>query len=57
MDQFDQLERQIADIIEREAVSLAELRNLLLEIDEFINSDPYHALSIEERSRDRKSVV
>ena len=60
MDQFGELDRQIDQLMERETASLAELRNLLLEIEEFINSEHYQSLSIEERNRlqtARKEVV
>jgi tetratricopeptide (TPR) repeat protein len=51
MSPFDALEKQIAQLNSRESASLAELRNGLLEIEEFINSDEYQALSLEERNQ------
>jgi tetratricopeptide (TPR) repeat protein len=51
MNPFDALERQIEQLRNLESASLAERRNLLLEIEEFINSEDYQTLSPDERSR------
>lgn len=51
MNPFDTLEEQIDQIQKRETANLSELRNLLLEIEEFINSEDYHTLSSEQRNR------
>lgn len=51
MDHHDTLSQQIQEIISRDSVSLTELRNLLLEVDELINSEEYSALPSEARSR------
>ncbi len=47
----DALNRQINELLNRENASPAELRNLMLEIEEFISSDEYSALKPEERSQ------
>ncbi len=60
MDHHDTLSQQIQEIISRDSVSLTELRNLLLEVDELINSEEYSALPSEARSRlqaDRKKLL
>jgi len=51
MNLLDQLESQIEQLSKRETASLVERRNLLLEIDEFLGSSDYQALSPEQRSR------
>lgn len=51
MSQLEQLESQIENLNQRETASLAERRNLLLEIDEFLSSEDYQALSPEQRGR------
>jgi tetratricopeptide (TPR) repeat protein len=51
MNPNDALNRQIDELLSREDASPAELRNLMLEIEEFISSDEYSALKPEERSQ------
>jgi len=51
MDPFDTLERQIEQVRSRDSADLVDKRNLLLEIEEFISSEDYQSLSLEERSR------
>ncbi len=51
MSPFEALERQIEQLRSRETVTLVEKRNLLLEVEEFINSPDYQALSPDERNR------
>jgi len=51
MNPFDVLETQIEQLKNLSSASLAERRNLLLEIEEFINSEDYQALSPDERNR------
>ena len=51
MNHTDALSRQIQEITARDSVSLTELRNLLLEVDELINSAEYAALPPEARAR------
>ena len=51
MSPFEALESQIEQLRSRETVTLVEKRNLLLEIEEFINSPDYQALSPDERNR------
>ena len=51
MNAFDTLETQIEQLKNLTSASLAERRNLLLEIEEFINSEDYQALSPDERNR------
>ena len=43
MNPFDTLETQIEQLKNLPSASLAEKRNLLLEIEEFINSEDYQA--------------
>jgi tetratricopeptide (TPR) repeat protein len=50
MSPYDSLVKQIEEIKSREAVSLVEARNLLLEVEEFISSDDYQALTSDERN-------
>lgn len=51
MSPFEALESQIEQLRSRETVTLVEKRNLLLEVEEFINSPEYQALSPDERNR------
>ena len=51
MSQFEALEAQIEQLRSRENVTLVEKRHLLLEMEEFINSPDYQALSPDERNR------
>ena len=51
MSPFEALESQIEQLRSRETVTLVEKRNLLLEVEEFINSPDYQALSPDERNR------
>ena len=51
MSPFEALERQITQLLEKDSASLVEMRNLLLETEEFISSPDYQALSAEERGR------
>ena len=51
MNPNDALNRQIDELLSREDAGPAELRNLILEIEEFISSDEYSALKPEERSQ------
>jgi tetratricopeptide (TPR) repeat protein len=51
MSPFEALESQIEQLRSRDTVTLVEKRNLLLEVEEFINSPDYQALSPDERNR------
>jgi tetratricopeptide (TPR) repeat protein len=51
MSSFEALERLISQLLENKTASLVEMRNLLLEVDELINSPDYPTLSADERSR------
>jgi len=51
MSPFEALESQIEQLRSRETATLVEKRNLLLEVEEFINSPDYQALSPDERNR------
>jgi tetratricopeptide (TPR) repeat protein len=51
MSSYDDLDRQIEQLRSRDSTTLVDLRNLLLEIEEFINSEDYQALSPAERSQ------
>ena len=51
MSLYDDLNRQIEQLKDRESATLVDLRNLLLEIDEFLSSQDYQALLPDERSR------
>jgi tetratricopeptide (TPR) repeat protein len=51
MNSFDALEAQIDHLLDHDSASLIEKRNLLLEIEEFLSSEDYQALSPDERSR------
>ena len=51
MSPFTSLENEIENLKQQESVSLVEIRNLLLEIEEFIDSDEYQALAPDERLR------
>ena len=51
MNSFDTLEAQIDQLLDHDSTSLIEKRNLLLEIEDFLNSEDYQDLSSEERSR------
>ncbi len=51
MSPFEDLERQIEQQRTRENVTLIEKRQLLLEVEEFINSPDYQSLSPDERNR------
>ncbi len=51
MNPFEALENQIDQLTSRDSASLVEMRNLLLEIEEFISSEDYQSLSPDERSR------
>ena len=50
MNPLDTLEKQIEQIRAQDTASLAELRSLLLEIEEFIHSQDYPALTSEQRN-------
>ena len=51
MNPFETLEKQIEQIINEDSTDLVEKRNLLLEVEEFISSEDYQALSPDERGR------
>jgi tetratricopeptide (TPR) repeat protein len=51
MNPFDSLEHQIENLRQQNTASLVEIRNLLLEVEEFIDSDDYRNLAPDERSR------
>lgn len=51
MNPNDALNRQIDELLNREDASPAELRTLMLEIEEFISSDEYSALKPKQRSQ------
>lgn len=50
MNPFEELARQIQQLRERPTASQADRRNLLLEIEEFINSENYQSLSPDDRN-------
>jgi tetratricopeptide (TPR) repeat protein len=51
MNAYNVLDRQIEQLLEHDSAGLVELRNLLLEIEEFISSEDYQELTADERSR------
>jgi tetratricopeptide (TPR) repeat protein len=51
MNAYNVLDRQIEQLLEHDSAGLVELRNLLLEIEEFISSGDYQELTADERSR------
>ncbi len=51
MNPFDELEAQIERLSSQDSASLAERRNLLLEIEDFIHSEDYQSLSADDRNR------
>ena len=51
MTHFEILSSQVVDVIRMDPPDLVELRKLMLEVDEFINSEEYQALSMDERSQ------
>lgn len=51
MSRIENIENRVNEILMQETPNLAEMRRLMLEIDEQINSDSYQALSLDERSR------
>ena len=51
MSLYDELNRQIEQLRNRESATLVDLRNLLLEIEEFLSSQDYQALPPDERSQ------
>jgi tetratricopeptide (TPR) repeat protein len=51
MNPFETLEKHIEQIINEDSTDLVEKRNLLLEVEEFISSEDYQALSPDERGR------
>ncbi len=51
MTDLETLENKVNLLLSQESPSLAELRNLMLEIDEFINSPDYQTLAIDGRGR------
>jgi tetratricopeptide (TPR) repeat protein len=50
MTQMNELLERLEGLRDQEAPSLVELRNVMLEVDEFINSDEYQSLSLQDRS-------
>ncbi|HZD57182.1 MAG TPA: hypothetical protein VE136_10690 [Anaerolineales bacterium] len=50
MSSLDALQAQIDQLLDHDSASLIEKRNLLLEIEEFLSSEDYQALSPDERS-------
>jgi tetratricopeptide (TPR) repeat protein len=50
MNPFEELAQQIQQLRQRSAPSQVDQRNLLLEIEEFINSENYQAISSDERN-------
>ena len=51
MSRVETFENRINDLLIQDAPALADLRRLMLEIDEYINSPDYPTLGIDERSR------
>lgn len=51
MSKIENIENRVNEILMQETPTLAEMRRLMLEIDEHINSDNYQALSLDERGR------
>ena len=51
MTPFEPLESQFERLMAEEQPDLIELRKLALEIEEFLNSDDYQTLSIQDRGR------
>lgn len=50
MNQFEELRDQINEALQQEDVNLVELRELLLEAEDLLNSEAYQELNIDERS-------
>ncbi len=51
MNPFDSLESQIENLRQQDSAGLVEIRNLLLEIEEFIDSEDYQSLAPAQRAR------
>lgn len=63
MSDFDQIKEKFNLLNSRDSVGLIELRDLMLDVEELMNSDKYQALSVEDRTqmqnlrRDLKSRI
>ncbi|MCU0489033.1 MAG: hypothetical protein MUE67_08785 [Anaerolineales bacterium] len=51
MSRIENIENRVNEILMQEMPALADMRRLMLEIDEQINSDSYQSLSLDERGR------
>lgn len=51
MSNFDQIIEKFDHVINQDGANLVELRNLLLEFEDYVSSEPYLALASEERNR------
>jgi tetratricopeptide (TPR) repeat protein len=50
MDLFDSIEKQYQDLQDSASTSMVDLRHLLLDIEELVNTDDYQKLSLEQRN-------
>ena len=50
MNSFDEIEKQYQELQDRSSVSVVDLRHLLLDIEELVNSPDYQTLALEQRS-------
>jgi tetratricopeptide (TPR) repeat protein len=51
MNRFEDITSALEQINEQESVDLVDLRKIMIEIEEFVNSDQYSTLSIEQRGQ------
>ncbi len=51
MNRFEEITTALEQLNELESVDLVDLRKLMIEIEEFVNSEQYSALSVEQRSQ------
>ena len=50
MNRFEEITAALDQLDELESVDLVDLRKLMIEIEEFVNSEQYEALSVDQRS-------
>jgi tetratricopeptide (TPR) repeat protein len=51
MNRFEEINAALEQLKEQESVDLVDLRKIMIEIEEFVNSDQYSILSIEQRGQ------
>jgi tetratricopeptide (TPR) repeat protein len=51
MNSFEQINSALEQLNEQEGVDLVDLRKMMIEIEEFVNSDQYNSLSIDQRGQ------